>query len=329
MHFICLQQSGKPVEGSSGQFWTLAGVAVREDRWRTLQLRVNGLQKSFHKDRYVPGVTRISANDILHPRNASRKWTSAFSKGLEKIAIGLELKFFLVVIDKATTDKPANPKWLVPLSYHYITKPMGQFLRESNSQGVLVIPPGREEERQALSTIQFTQVFAQGNKSMPIVGSPLIQRESDSAGLQVADFVATVAKRYHEHVYPKLFAKETVEGYDATINSHYQGFVKPNTYQSAQTDAKGFKIRGYIYLWRKDQGMGLVAKEEDTSYPSGTYPSGAQEDSSRYPSGSIDEDKGGPAPPGKIMPRIFPQSIPPTPPHAALPRAARMPRRPS
>lgn len=252
MHLIYLQQSGKPVEGSSGTFWTLAGVAVHEDRWKTLQLRLNGLQKSFQKVNYKPGQTRINANDLLHPKNAGRPWAVAYCKGMEKIAATLDVKLFLVVVDKRTTDKPAHPKWLLPLTYHYLLKPISQFLRDKNSTGTLVIPPGREEERQTISEMQFTSVFSPQARNNPIVGSPLVQREVDSAGLQIADFVATVARRYHEHTYPKLFNKDILEGYDAIINSHYQGFVKPNTYQSEASDQKGFRIRGYIYLWRRD-----------------------------------------------------------------------------
>lgn len=251
MHFIYLQQSGKPVENSSGTFWALAGVAVHQERWRTLQLRINGLQKSFQKANYEPGRTRLNANDLLHPRNAERQWTLAYCKGMEKIAATLEAKFFLVVVDKRTTDKPAHPKWLLPLSYQYLMKPISQYLRESSSFGTLVIPPGREEERQAISEMQFSGVFG-ANKHIPVIGSPLLQLETDSAGLQIADFVATVAKRYHEHTYPKLYRKDILEGYDAVINGHYQGFVKPHTYQSPESDAKGFRIRGYIYLWRRD-----------------------------------------------------------------------------
>ncbi len=258
MHFIYLQQSGKPVEGSSGTFWSMAGVSVREDRWRALQLRINGLQKSFQKANYRPGETRINANDLLHSRNASRAWTAAYCKGLERIAATLDLKFFLVVIDKRTTDKPAHPKWLLPLSYHYMLKPISQYLREENSQGALVIPPGRTEEAQTISDLQFSGVFSSSGKGTPIISSPLIQTEPQSAGLQIADFVATVARRYHEHAFPKLYKKEVLEGYDAVINSHYQGFVKPHTYQSNTSDAKGYRIRGYIYLWRREQPSRVI-----------------------------------------------------------------------
>lgn len=253
MHFIYLQQSGKPVEGTSGRFWSLAGVAVSAENWRNLQLRVNGLQKSFQKENYVPGVTRMNANDLLHPRNAERKWALAFCKGMEKISAHLDIHLFLVVVDKHTTDKPAHPKWLLPLTYHYLVKPINQFLKERESYGTIVIPPGRDEERQTLTDMQFSQVFSPQGRSSWIVGSPVCQTEGQSIGLQVADFVATVARRYHEHVYPKLFNKEILEGYDAVINSHYQGFVKPNTYQSEAVDHKGFRIRGYIYLWRREQ----------------------------------------------------------------------------
>lgn len=263
MYFIYLQQSGKPVEGSSGIFWSLAGVAVHADKWRTLQLRTNGLMKSFQKTNYSAGMTRINANDLLHPRNVERPWTTAYCKGLEKIASTLDLKFFLVVIDKRTTDKPAHPKWLLPLSYHYLLKPVSQFLRESNSVGSLVIPAGRDEERQTISELQFSTVFSTQGKATPIVGSPLVQLESDSAGLQIADFVATVARRYHEYTYPKLYNKDALSGADTAINTHYQGFVKPRTYQSSSTDAKGFRIRGYIYLWRREGVSGTYAKPGD------------------------------------------------------------------
>jgi hypothetical protein len=244
-------------------FWTLAGAAINAERWRTMQLRVNGLQKSFQKNNYVAGKTRVNANDILHPRNAERAWSLAYCKGLEKIAASQDVKLFLIVIDKRTTDKPAHPKWLLPLCYHYLMKPIAQFLKENNSVGTLVIPPGREEERQTIQDLQLSNVFASLGKANPLVGSPLIQTERESVGLQIADFVATTTRRYHEAVYPKLFAKETLQGYDAVINSHYQGFVKPHTYQSSYTDPKGFKIRGYIYLWRREQHGVVGAHKEE------------------------------------------------------------------
>lgn len=266
MHLIYLQQSGKPVEGSSGTFWALAGAAVRADRWRTLQLRINGLQKSFQKGNYTPGRVRMNANDMLHPRNAERAWTLAYCKGVEKICVSQEVRLFLVVVDKRTTDKPAHPKWLLPLTYHYLMKPISQFLRESNSVGTLVIPPGREEERQTILDMQLSSVFGSGSRVSPIIGSPLIQSEREAVGLQIADFVATVARRYHEHAYPKLFAKESLVGYDAAINSHYQGFVKPHTYQSNTADSKGYKIRGYIYLWRRDQAQQISPSSRSSDY---------------------------------------------------------------
>ncbi|MEO8376237.1 MAG: hypothetical protein ABI579_01085 [Candidatus Sumerlaeota bacterium] len=263
MHLIYLQQSGKPVADSSGNFWTLAAVAVDDSRWRMLQLRVNGLQKSFQKDNYKPGVTRVNANDLLHPRNAEKSWTTAYCKGLQKICATLDLKFFLVVVDKRTTDKPAHPNWILPLAYNYLMKPIGQFLKESNGTGTLVIPTGREEERKAISEIQFANVFSGPNKSLPIVSSPLVQGEGESAGLQVADFAATIARKYQETTYPKLFRKEVLTGYDAVINSHYQGLVKPHTYQSATSDAKGFRIRGYVYLWRRDGASAQVTTDRN------------------------------------------------------------------
>lgn len=288
MHFIYLQQSGKPVAESGGVFWTLAGVAVHSDRWRTLQLRVNGLQKSFQKENYRPGVTRLNANDLLHRRNAERSWTIAYCKGLEKIAATLDLKFFLVVVDKRTTDKPPHSKWLLPLTYHYLMKPITQFLKENNSLGTLVIPPGRDEERRTISEIQFSNVFSAGGKTSPIVGSPMIQSESDAAGLQIADFVATATRRYQEYIYPKLFNKDVLEGYDSIINGHYQGFVKPLTYQSNISDAKGFRIRGYIYLWRRDGVSGSTGQSRGEEHPdsgSGVHPG-------RYSERMVAEDPG-------------------------------------
>ncbi len=273
MHFIYLQQSGKPVEVGSGTFWSLAGVAVPEDKWRTLQLRINGLEKSFQKTNYTPGETRLNANDLLHPRNATRKWALAYCKGLQKIVATQDLKFFLVVVDKRTTDKPAHPKWLLPLTYHYLFRPISQYLRENGTTGALVIPPGRDEERRAISELQFSSVFSSSSKHNPIIGSPLQQSEPESAGLQVADFVATVARRYHEHTYPKLYKKDVLSDYDAAINGHYQAFVKPNTYQSPTTDAKGFRIRGYIYLWRRE-GIYPGRQDSDDGVPVGSDESG-------------------------------------------------------
>ncbi len=301
MHLIFLQQSGKPVESTAGTFWTLAGVSIQEDKWKTLQLRINGLQKSFQKANYQPGKTRVNANDLLHPKNAERPWAVAYCKGLEKIAAALEIKVFLVVVDKRTTDKPAHPKWLLPLTYHYLMKPISQHLKENRSQGMLIVPPGRDDERQTISEIQFSSVFSAHGKAQPIIGSPMVQRETDSAGLQIADFVATVAKRYHETTYPKLFAKNTLEGYDAVINSHYQGFVKPNTYQSEVSDYKGFRIRGYIYLWRRE---GLAG---------GPRPADAFHDEFENPS-----DR----PPSDALRPSAPRAPRPAPPLDALPTAA-------
>ncbi|MEQ8822423.1 MAG: hypothetical protein RLY93_19485 [Sumerlaeia bacterium] len=254
MHFIYFQQSGKPVAGVSGRFWTLAGVAIPDTKWKPMQLRVNGLLKSFHKNNYTPDKTILDANDLLHPRNAEKSWTMAFCKGLERIVAGLEAKFFLVVIDKETTDKPAHPRWLLPLSYNYLMRPVVQYLRERDEVGSLIIPPGRSDEAAILASLQVENLFGAQGRHSPLVATPMVQSPVNSCGLQVADFVSTVTRRYHEYTFPKLYAKQVLEGYDAVINSHYQGFVKPNTYQSPHTDAKGYKIRGYIYLWRREGG---------------------------------------------------------------------------
>jgi hypothetical protein len=252
MHLIYLQQSGKPVAGASGDFWVQAGVAVPQDSWRDLQVRVNGLQRSFHKEDYDPQKTNIDANALLHPRQAEKRWTRSFCKGLEKIVAGMDLKFFLVIVDKRTTDKPAHPKWLLPLSYGYLLKSICQHLREQDDLGCLIIPPGRPEEQRVLTGLQVENLFGHSGRTSPLISTPMAQPQNQAVGLQVADFVATTARRYHEFIYPKLYNKQTLYGYDALLNSHYQGFVKPNTYQSSANDEKGYRIRGYIYLWRRD-----------------------------------------------------------------------------
>lgn len=252
MHLVYLQQSGKAVEGASGNFWVLAGVGLPDFKWKALQLRMNGLQRSFMKENYDPLKTQIDANLLLHPRHAEKGWTKAICKGFEKIVSGLDASFFLVVVDKRATDKPAHPRWLLPLTYGYMMKPVFQYLKDVDDNGALVIPPGRPDEADVISEIQVDNIFGHQGRISPLIASPMIQKPTDSCGLQVADFVATVARRYHESVYPKLYARQVLFGYDAVINSHYQGFVKPNTYQSNVTDFKGFKIRGYIYLWRRD-----------------------------------------------------------------------------
>lgn len=252
MHLIYLQQAGKPVEGTSGDFWVLAGAALPVAQWKELQVRVNGLQRSFFKDNYNPVTSELNANDLLHPRRAETRFSQAISKGFEKIASALDIKLFLVVIDKRTTDKPAHPRWLLPLSYHYLMKPICQYLSERDSYGALVIPPGRTDEAEVISTVQVEHLFGPTGRHSPLISSPMVQPAASACGLQIADFVATTAKRYQETVYPKLYAKEILYGYDAIINSHYQGFVKPNTFSSDAVDEKGFKVRGYIYLWRRD-----------------------------------------------------------------------------
>lgn len=254
MHFIYLQHSGKPLENSGGQFWVVGGVALPEKNWKVLNLRLNGLQKSFQGENYDPKNSVLDARKLLHPRTAERRWTQSLAKGLEKIVAGLQLKFFLVVVDKKTTDKPAHPRWLMPLSYSYLIKPVTQYLREVDDTGTIVIPPGRPDEAALLTEIQNEHLFSFTGRQSPLISTPMIQSPKDASGLQVADLVATIGRVYHETVFPKLFNKQILEGYDAIMNSHYQGFVKPNTYQSPNTDAKGYRIRGYIYLWRRDQG---------------------------------------------------------------------------
>ncbi len=261
MHFIYVQHSGKPVESSAGNFWVQAGVSLPAEKWKALQLRLNGLQRSFQKDNYDPLKSRVDANDLLHPRNAEKSWTRAFCKGFEKIVAALEPSFFLVVVDKRTTDKPAHAKWLLPLTYSYLMKPLCQHLRDADDIGCIVVPPGRPEELEVLVQLQTENLFGSGGRSSPLVSSPMVQNQRDACGLQVADFIATATRRYHEGVYPKLYAKQTLVGYDAVINSHYQGFVKPNTFQSSAIDSKGYKIRGYIYLWRRDN-LGRLRLEQ-------------------------------------------------------------------
>ncbi|MBX3730555.1 MAG: hypothetical protein KF858_15360 [Candidatus Sumerlaeia bacterium] len=252
MHLVYFQQSGKPIEGISGSFWVVSAVALPEFKWKALHLRLNGLLRSFQKGNYDPQHSFIDANRLLHARSADTRWSRALCKGLERIVASLEPQFFLVVVDKRATDKPAHPRWLQPLAYNYLMKPITQYLREADDTGLFVCPVGRPDELDVLTEIQHENLFGHHGRTSPLIATPTLQRLQDSAGLQVAHFVANVARRYHESVYPKLYAKQTLHGYDAVINSHYQGFVKPNTYQSPVTDFKGFKIRGYIYLWRRD-----------------------------------------------------------------------------
>jgi hypothetical protein len=274
MHFIYLQQAGKPVDNSSGDFWVLAGVAVPANSWKTLQIRVNGLTKSFLRDNYRPRASILDANSLLHPRHADKAWTLGLCKGLEKIVAGMQLRLFLVVVDKRTTDKPAHGRWILPLAYNYLHRPITQFLRERDSQGCLVLPPGRPDELAVLSEVQHESTFGGMARNSLLLSSPMIQSPEDACGLQVADFVATIARRYQEQVFPKLFARETLHGYDAIVNSHYQGFVKPNTYQSAAMDPRGYRIRGYIYLWRREMAGRSRDDDEGSGHAeAGTSPS--------------------------------------------------------
>jgi len=265
MQYIFLQQSGKLAPDSGGDFWVLAGVALPADRWRHLQMRLHGLHRSFRRGGFDPTTSYLDANSLLHPRKAEAAWRRALCKGLERIVVALEARFFLVTIDKRTTDRPAHPRWLLPLSYQYLMKPICQSLNEANDLGTLVIAPGREDEAQVIQQMQAESLFGQNGRACPLVASPVIQRPAAACGLQVADFVATVARRYHENVFPKLYRKEILYGYDALINSHYQGFVKPNTYQSDAIDDKGYRIRGYIYLWRRENNHGHQRRREDSA----------------------------------------------------------------
>lgn len=207
-------------------------------------MRLNGLQKSFQGENYDPKNSVLDARKLLHPKMAERRWTQSLAKGLEKIVAGLQLKFFLVVVDKKTTDKPAHPRWLMPLSYSYLVKPVTQYLREVDDTGTIVIPPGRPDEAALLTEIQNEHLFSFTGRQSPLISTPLIQSPKDSSGLQVADLVATIGRVYHETVFPKLFAKQVLEGYDALMNSHYQGFVKPNTYPIAQ-----HRFQGLSHPW--------------------------------------------------------------------------------
>ncbi|MDX2176963.1 MAG: hypothetical protein SF028_10900 [Candidatus Sumerlaeia bacterium] len=287
MHFIYFQQSGKAIDGNSGHFWSLGGLSVPGSKWKTLQARINGLHRSFQRKNYRPAMTRMDANDLLHPRNAERPWSLAYCKSLERVVAGLGIKFFLVVVDKRTTDKPAHPSWLVPLAYQYLSRPIAQHLREQSSLGCIVIPEGRPDEQRVLTELQFVHTVSAIAKTSPLVATPMMQKEVESAGLQVADFIATVARRYHESVYPKLFQKQVLEGYDAIINSHYQGFIKPNTFQSVHSDPRGYRFRGYIYLWRRDaQGESGHVEGESSQGRGGGNPSADQFDEERGGSGA-------------------------------------------
>jgi len=267
MEFIYIQQSGSPVAEVSGNYWILSAVALSEHKWKSLEIRINGLQKNFLKSNYDKHSAMLNYNDLLHPKNAEKSWTKAYLKGYEKIVAHFEPTYFLCVLDKRTTDKEAHPSWLLPLIYHYISKPIIAYLKEKKSLGAIVIPPGRKDEKEAISTIQRENLFGHVGKISPLISSPMICEPKDSCGLQTAGFIGNIARRYQENIFPKLNAKETLEGYDALLNSHYQGFVKPFTYQSKYKDSKGYRVKGYIYLWRKEgiQASAKVAEQSTES----------------------------------------------------------------
>ncbi len=172
----------------------------------------------------------------------------AYAKAFTKIVASLKLKLFCLVIDKRTWEKPQDHEGLTSLAHDYLIRAVNLMLAEEESKGMIVIAEGHTSH--VIKVVgQITERSAIEKQGM--LPGPLFQPRALSVGLQVAEFVAVTSRKYHETTYPKLFAKQILEGYDAVINSHYQGFVKPNTWVGNRPDVRGFLPRGYIYLWRR------------------------------------------------------------------------------
>lgn len=259
MIFFFLAESGNPSERAPGRFWSLALAAFPAENIRQLHYRLEALKRSFLGADYRPMATPLLPARLFDGRRLQQSRHRALLGGTQRIAGQLGIRFFLLVLDKSMTNRPASPEWIYPMALGYLGRPIDHYLREERRQGTIVA-----HDRHIPWLLPLTDGTAATGRHLSAVSS---QPAESSHGLQVGALGAGLARRYYEHVYPLRVAGQELRPQDAAVLEHYQTFVKPHTWAAREPDARGATPRGFVYLWKSRPTAPPAPARDETDPP--------------------------------------------------------------
>lgn len=252
MRFLYFHTSGKLDQPADiSPIWTLLAVGVAEKDWRSLQLRINSLQKSFLRANYRQGRTILKPHNLLKPTNLNRPKTFGMLRGVQRISGQLGLTFFLVVVDKRKAHRPPSLDWVLPLCLRYIERPIREYLSRHSSPGAIILPESQQPISDHFNALIDPSAVPAGSNGASVYTGVHFQAPTEATGLQVASVAAALARVYHQEVAALLHNGTPLLPHQKCIEDLYQGFIKSNTWQPTPPPQGGHK--GFIYLWRTPQ----------------------------------------------------------------------------
>jgi hypothetical protein len=257
--FFFLAESGNPSEKAPGRFWSLTLAAFPAENISQLHYRLEALKRSFLGSDYRPMANPLLPARLFEGRRLQQSRHRALLGGTQRIAGQLGVRFFLLVLDKSMTNRPAAPEWIYPMALSYLARPIDHYLVEERRHGTIVA-----NGRHIPWLLQLTDGNTATSRRLTAVSS---QPAETSYGLQVGALGAGLARRYYEHVYPRRVTGQELRPQEAAVLEHYQTFVKPHTWIAKEPDARGTTPRGFVYLWKSRPSAPPAPARDDTTAP--------------------------------------------------------------
>ncbi|MDX2174873.1 MAG: hypothetical protein SF028_00220 [Candidatus Sumerlaeia bacterium] len=258
MRFVFFQQSGKLADPQGSPVWALAGASIAARHMRGLQRRLAGVNRAFRKPAEAPASSlSLCAPDLMRPRNAGTDWSRAYLTASLRVFLQLEVRTFLVVMDRRTAEEPVAEAAAVPFAWRVLLRSLGQHLAEERSYAMLVLPAGYPPLRRGLDA-----ALAEASAA-PLAGmlAGTATQDADLApGMQMARFAATAARRYFVDVAALLAAQGELSPEQSAVASAYLGFVKKSTWQGRTPTDRGVLPRGFHYFWRREKPAAPAAQ---------------------------------------------------------------------
>ena len=192
---VYLDESGHPHPNDPASRPVVVAVCVRDNDARMVAGRLHALKRDvLGKERMEMKGARL----ITRPTFRRRPMEVAFVEELFDTLLNLPVTIFAVIMERPTSapDKSAN---LLPNQYRYLTQRI-QLLAEVKNEMAVMLIDGSPSQVGGLSYKfeSFLYRSEEGRACSNISEAPFFGDSRASAGVQVADMVASVVRLYEE-----------------------------------------------------------------------------------------------------------------------------------
>lgn len=254
-----------PLQTAQTPVFTLAGIALPIERWRSYDRAYLGLKREFFAaeiDRSSKPDTRweFKGSNIIAPRNAESERNKVFAYKVLDLVKDHGGRAFGCSFLKCPAE-PSPKASIYTKAVQIIDERFDIFLREKNDKGILILDSRMAHMKRgsgtdytvAISHLSYVFGNEQGRELKRIKEAPLFADSCLTAGLQIADIVAA---QVYAHAYRERLAPNgSIEELGLLDYSHTRKFARPLQQVEFHSENKygdhhrhGFRILDY----RKD-----------------------------------------------------------------------------